>query len=280
MPTMTRKSWLHLGTIPPTHLVAARIDLHWAVQLPAAVGIARATPSADYAQHALTWDGAHHALVSALVPGRRPYRAGLRLSERALLLLNGKGSLVDALPLPGLTLREALAWLERASANYTGEDAPPLARPEHELPDHAVAEGAPFGALAAAHAEELARWFANLSELFSELVRGRPASPVRVWSHHFDLDSVLDLGRGRKLGLGFSPGDDSYAEPYLYVLPEPAPADGALPPLPAPMEWVTDGWTGAVLRGSALARLPADAQAELAERFYRSSEDVLSSSPE
>jgi hypothetical protein len=280
MPTMTEKSWLRLGAIPPTDLAATRLELHWASQLPAAVGIARATPSDDFAHHALTWDAAHHALVSAPVPGRRPYRAGLRLSEQALLLLNGKNSLFDTLPLAGVTLREGLAWLERASALYTGEDAPALARPEHELPDHPVARGAPFGALDAARAGEIARWFESLSAVLRELVRERPASPVRVWSHHFDLDSVLDLGRGRTLGLGFSPGDDSYAEPYLYVLPNPAPDERALVPLPAPMEWVTEGWVGAVLRGSALAPLSADAQAELVERFYRSSVDLLSSSPE
>lgn len=277
---MTRKGWLRLGTIPPTELVSARLELHWAAQLPAAAGIARATPTPDYAQHALVWDAPRGALASALVPGPRPYRVGLRLADETLLLLGDKGTAIESLPLAGRTLREGLEWCTQASQRYTGASAAPLALPGHELPDHPVAGGARFGTLDLAHAAEISRWFANLAAVLPELARGRKASPTRVWSHHFDLDTVLDRGGERTLGFGFSPGDDSFAEPYLYVLPNPEPEASALRTLPAPMEWVTDGWVGAVLRGSGVAALASDAQAELVERFYRFSEESLASSPE
>jgi hypothetical protein len=279
MPRTMTKGWLRLGTIRPTELGTVRLELHAALQIPAALGIARATPAPDFAQHALTWDPAHHALVSALVPGRRPYRAGLRLAEPTLLLLNAKDSLVEALPLAGRTFAEGLAWLGEASERYTGDAAAPLARPAHELPDHALYRGERFGA-DPAHTLELAHWFGNLSRALGSVVAGRKASPVRVWSHHFDLDTVLDLGDERTLGLGFSPGDEGVPEPYLYALPTPYPEAKALPPLAPPFEWITDGWIGAVLHGSALATVALERQAAEVERFYRTAEEALLGLPD
>jgi hypothetical protein len=60
--------------------------------------------------------------------------------------------------------------------------------------------------------------------------------------------------------LGFSPGDDTLPEPYLYILAWPFPADpAALPDPPRPGHWQRDGWNGLALPGSALMA-PADAQ--------------------
>jgi hypothetical protein len=93
---------------------------------------------------------------------------------------------------------------------------------------------------------------------------------VRVWSHHFDLDTVIVLGGEATIGLGLSPGDEFYAEPYLYVLPSSWPEGKEAPGLGAPAEWRTENWTGAVLRGSEIVKLAAGAQSAVAERFFRS----------
>lgn len=58
----------------------------------------------------------------------------------------------------------------------------------------------------------------------------------------------------RSVGVGLSPGDSGYPEPYVYVTPWPYPT-GELPALPWG-HWHTEGWTGAVLRGSALVQEP------------------------
>ena len=273
----TRTGWQRLGTISPTALVAARLELHYAAQIPAALGIARARPTADFAQHALTWDAAQRALVSAPTQGRAPHRAGLRLADRTLLVLDGNGGESARLALDGRTLHEALDWLAETSARVSGERLQPLALPEHELPAHPLASGARFGTSPRAELAEIAHWYGNLAEVLAAQRQGSDASPVRVWSHHFDLDSVLQLGGERTLGLGFSPGDDSYAEPYCYVLPTPYPDEHALPTAVVPAEWVTDGWIGAVLRGSKLTSVAASAQAETVARFYRSAIEVLRS---
>ncbi len=296
--TMTRPDWLPLGAVPPEQLAAARLELHWALQLPAALGIARAASAPDFGQHALVFEPRLRALVGARVEHPRPYRAALRLDEPTLLLLTGQnaqpeevtGALSEraehALRLEGHTLAQGFEWLRATSARYTGVEGPPLGLPEHELPDHPLAHGARFGQAAPAHRHELARWFANLAGLLGAQRAGRAASPLRVWSHHFDLDTVLDLGPGsepgtrRTLGLGFSPGDDSFAEPCLYALPTPAPDAHALGALAAPFEWIREGWIGAVLRGSRLVERAGPAQSELAAHFLRAAEERLASTAE
>ena len=57
----------------------------------------------------------------------------------------------------------------------------------------------------------------------------------------------------RTVGVGLSPGDEFVAEPYWYVNHGPETERAELPPLAAG-EWFREGWTGAVLRGSALMR--------------------------
>jgi hypothetical protein len=81
---------------------------------------------------------------------------------------------------------------------------------------------------------------------------------VRGWPHHFDLaalhvlDPEKDPEEARSVGAGLSPGDESYAEPYFYVSPWPAPEPAALPALPGGAHWHTDGFTSAVLSSSAI----------------------------
>lgn len=42
---------------------------------------------------------------------------------------------------------------------------------------------------------------------------------VQLWPEHFDVGTVVTLANGRKVNLGFSPGDAFSAEPYAYLGP-------------------------------------------------------------
>jgi hypothetical protein len=119
-----------------------------------------------------------------------------------------------------------------------------------------VATGAPSrrrSERAAGNAPEIARWLQDLELVLAARRDGRAASPVRVWSHHFDMDTVLDLGEGRTLALGFSPATRASRSPTSTSCRRRTRTKGALPRIEAPFEIVTDGWIGAVLRGSVLA---------------------------
>ena len=57
------------------------------------------------------------------------------------------------------------------------------------------------------------------------------------WPHHFDIATLVKLEDGqpanaRSIGVGVSPGDEYYAQPYVYVSPWPRFDAGKLPDLP------------------------------------------------
>src|SRR5207248_1959573 len=113
------------------------------------------------------------------------------------------------------------------------------------MPDHAIALGARYSLEEMSEPMQvLSAWYANADGMLGRL-RGRlqarklKAPAVRCWPHHFDLDSLVGLGRGRTTGLGFSPGDEYCGEPYFYVTMYPEPSIPGLPLLPAIGHWHT-----------------------------------------
>ena len=113
-------------------------------------------------------------------------------------------------------------------------------------------------------------------------------SPVQLWPHHFDLafewfgTLMVVTGEGgeatqnpAQLNLGFSPGDDSYAEPYFYSNPWPFESDRlADKPLPQGARWFTEAWQGTMLP---YAELVGDSQAEERLKGYAKAVYAVSS---
>jgi hypothetical protein len=221
--------WTKLGTVEPKTLAPSRVVLHWAAQLPSAVGATLGPPKEDSSHTALTWNSG--TLVCQ--------DAALRLADLTLLARGAE------MPLGDKTLADALAWLGEKFGKK-------MERPVHELPEHPIGKGAAFPGAARAAYGELAHWFANAS-LVLEAVRAsrKGASPVRCWPHHFDIATLITIDDKRSIGVGLSPGDATYAEPYLYVAPWPYPERSTLPAL-ANASWHIAGWTGAVLSAASI----------------------------
>jgi hypothetical protein len=248
---------------------AARLAAHWAAQVVAAAGWTLADHEADDSNGSLEWSEAEGALLGVVVVrGEKRARAGLRLRDLTLLALPDDSGARDELALPGTTLEAGLAWLAGALARILAAPVPRLVRPQHELPAHSAADGKPFGPPDHAALAELGRWFAFANDRLRDVVASTPAaSPVRCWPHHFDIATLIRLdGTGapqetaRTIGVGMSPGDGSYAEPYWYVTPWPYPKSGAPAALPAG-HWHITGWFGAVLTAAELGIAIGDAGA-------------------
>jgi hypothetical protein len=197
-----------------------------------------------------------------------------------LVVLDADGATTEELALSGQTLDDGYAWIarvmERAAEGRT--DPGMLQRPGGDFPQHAVASGAPFTGGDPEARGELALWYDNALLVLSEVAQLESgASEVRTWPHHFDMATLITLQSAespeamRSVGVGLSPGDSSYAEPYLYVTPWPYPEDATLSPLSGRGLWHTKGWTGAVLTGTRLVE-GADAltQVERARSFLAS----------
>jgi hypothetical protein len=269
--------WVRLGAVAPSELEAARLELHWAVQAVGMVGKQLLEPAPDHSHGSLEWLDEVAALAGQPLPDGS--RVALRPASQELLVLKGVDEVSDRLELRSHTFEAAAAWVHdrllKRSEVVREADWAPLA--PAGLPDAPVGHGAPFSRATSAH-EELARWFGNMNgalRLFAD--REPEASQVRGWPHHFDLATLISLDaeaqpeEARSVSLGLSPGDGSIAEPYLYVLPWPAPDPGTLPPLEGGGSWVTEGWVGAALAGSDLvASGDAAEQAAAAMAFFES----------
>ena len=110
----------------------------------------------------------------------------------------------------------------------------------------------------------LADWYAFganvLLELRAVAAEGDEPSLIELWPEHFDI--AVELGSqavGSRATYGFSPGDDSHDEPYVYVTPWIPPVAGEL--------WQACGFTGAELRYDSLRR--AEDQRAAALEFLR-----------
>jgi hypothetical protein len=271
-------AWESLGRVAPETLVGPRQQLHVAVQAVAAIGATYVEAASDYSHISAEWLAARALLVGAPTSTQRSIRLALDPAGLALELQDGKHTTLGRLDLHGHTMADAYTWLTALLAEHLGADERELERPDPPVPPSAPGLGVtPFALEPSKAFEELARWYADADLLLSALRESETAAtPVRCWPHHFDiaflihLDFDLPAETRRSIGVGMTPGDESYREPYWYVAPWPHPDNPTLPALEGGGVWHTSGWTGAVLLGSDLAKGSAEAQRQQVEDFARS----------
>lgn len=270
--TDTVTAWRRVGAVAPPSLVDARLQLHHALQIIVSAPISYLVPRPDDSHTNLEWLPDHEALGTNWLTGPSRLRFALHPARLALLAIDEGSQALSRYTLGGHTVDEGVAWL-RATLAGTGYNGSKLTTMKHyEIPAHSVAAGRPFSHEPREAFAELARYYANAHELTSRLAAERPgASLPRCWPHHFDLATLITLpatGRGtRTVGVGLSPGDEYYAEPYFYVGPYPHPSADRLKPLGSLGGWHTEGWVGAVLRASELVQLPGDQQKQVTLAF-------------
>jgi hypothetical protein len=249
--------WEQVGAIEPGRLMEGRSELHHAAQLVAAVGASLLDPRSDDSHPNLGWQADGRAFIGHTVPAAPAFAAALRPADLMLQLQDETGAARAELGLVGRSIEDALAWLREETRRLgVAASAGPIALPAYDLPPHPVAKGGRFGDAQAPARAELARWFAGGHRLLAaRVVRDPTASSVRIWPHHFDIATLITLerdasgGAARTVGIGFSPGDETYPEPYWYVSPWPYPAEATLPSLGSAGHWHVAGYTAAVLLG-------------------------------
>ena len=281
-PGKPERAWKQLHHPAATEPSSALAELHWAAQLPARVGATLLAPEADFGHLSLTWNESAASLVTGLVTAQAPeraFRAALRPADAELLLLDLRDGVWESYPLAAHTLQEADRWLTERVAERRGETTA-LVAPPHEMPAHPIAEGARFGFEEAPPRRALSDWYSNIDHLLHGVRREeRRAGPVRVWPHHFDIATLITLDpdrpaeEARSLGLGWSPGDSNYAQPYLYATPWPYPDANKLPEAPAGARWHSEGWVGCVLLASDLVQ--SEDQEQCATSFFSSARATL-----
>lgn len=216
----------------------ALLELHHGLQAAAGVGRTLLPPKADDSHTSFSWSQKHGALVQDCVDGK--FRAGLRMRDLALLLIDANDQVIAEYCLRGKMLDDGFRFYEERVGQM-------IARPPESLPAHPVANGANFSAMD--------EFLCAIGELYGEAAtilehlraKHPTASPVRAWPHHFDIATLISLPEGHSIGVGFLGGDANIPEPYWYVYVSPPPQK-ALPALSVG-RWYNGAWTGAVLTG-------------------------------
>ncbi|MGF1460705.1 MAG: hypothetical protein ACFBSG_16970 [Leptolyngbyaceae cyanobacterium] len=235
-------------------LIETRIQLHYAIQGIAATGNVLAVPESDGSHLTCYWQPDLQAFVGRRLSGSQPTAVGLAPAPLEALILNEHQQAIATLPLPGKTLDEMLHWhCHELTQRGFDTDALTLLNYPPDFPDHPLAHGASFTGTRPDLRQTLAAFFAHSRLLLEGVVTAQAgASPVHIWPHHFDMATLIPLsGSGenaRTIGVGLSPGDNTYGQPNWYVTPWPYPPSDALSPLSVG-HWHTEGWTGAILTG-------------------------------
>ena len=251
-------------TLERTFSTDTRLQAHWAVQVPAAIGDQRIPQRPDWSHSALEWLPDRRLLATE--PTENRIRGALSLDDLSVLLLDPNGQESGRFSLRHQNLEDGFAWLGQQIGGT-------LTFSQLVIPEHPVrTEARPLDPKGS-ELSRLADWFANAHSI-CETVRAEDtrASATKIWPHHFDMATLVNLDanvqgeEARSIGLGFSPGDSHYDEPYFYVMPWPYPDKTRLVPVDALGHWHTEGWTGGALL---VSQLPPAAQEAKVLKFVR-----------
>ncbi|MDJ0597003.1 MAG: hypothetical protein QNJ72_44765, partial [Pleurocapsa sp. MO_226.B13] len=223
-------SWKKLGNINPQSLTATRLQLHYAIQFMAAVGNFLTEPQPDFSHASLTWNSELNVFVSGIVATENPFQVALEPVNLTSLILDINGNKLAEFSLSQKTMNEGMNWLKQTIAPLTADITKLtfVSYPD-DFPHHPLANSATFEDISEAQRQELTAYFANSNLVLPAVAASiEGASPVRIWPHHFDIATLISLSYIQKeevvsIGVGMSPGDSSYDEPYWYITPWPYP---------------------------------------------------------
>ena len=245
----------NLQACAPSSLVEARTIAHQAVQLLTSAARANLEPVEDDSHSSLMWDAPAKRFLSQPMPlNDAAMLIGLSLSPLRLDVVQGDETCAK-LDMDGQTTAGTFQWLDRHLREAGLNPASNVTLP-YELPEAVAKTDRFLPKTVSVQLSTLAAWFDLANTLFARFANDcadlKPGpSPVRCWPHHFDIGTYVQLEAGsaedaRGIGLGMSPGDESYGQPYFYVNPWPHLDPADLPDPPSPGHWHTEGYVGAV----------------------------------
>ncbi len=267
-------NWIELKNFSKESLSEARKQLHQAVQLPAIAGrcLNPKDPGDNFA--ALTWDINNNLLTSQQFE-ESEFRTALDMSAFKLVIINEKNEPTNFLNLNSKTYNEVFNWLSE-SLKQLGFDANKLSKClPYQIPEYPTATGAPFKYNSPEAFNKLENYFVNAAFILEKISKGKKdISEIRCWPHHFDIAALItvesnpDSEKSKSIGVGLSPGDESYSEPYFYISPWPYPDNKDNLPKLNYGSWHNQGWFGGVLTATEIIKKKDKfEQLKIAENF-------------
>ena len=246
-------SWNHLYPLDLSELATVREQLHQAVQSVAAVGRHFLEASKEDENAALLWIPNPKRLAGKwIATPKGKFRASISFAERRIFLIDEQIRVIDSFGIHGNTFNQLMVWFEE----HIGKLGLPVenfnVNLPYELPNYATQKKQAFALPDTGLSDAFTHFYAN-SRVILEQLRGSfsGVGETTVWPHHFDQAisvRLKDSGNPETssyLGIGMSPGDDHYPQPYFYVNSWPYAEEERLQPLNFG-KWHGDDWIGAV----------------------------------
>ncbi len=231
-----------------------RLQAHQAVQLIAAAGVAYIRPKEDDSHTNMQWLPGIKAWGSGKARAGELFRIALDMTELTFYITDESAERITArFALHGKSFEESIEWFLDNIESMGGDRTVFNKKLHFDIPENPYTAGKLFDTRDKSSFRALNSHFLCALETLKEAAKGR-AGGMRIWPHHFDLGTLIDLNKGRMISMGLSPGDNAYNEPYYYVSPWPYP-DASIPlddnKLAADGFWHTRGFTAAVLTAGA-----------------------------
>ncbi|MEM6819071.1 MAG: hypothetical protein AAF578_09770 [Pseudomonadota bacterium] len=240
-----------LFDINPKQIAESRVLVHLACQPLSRAARANRVAESDDSHSSFGWHAGYNALVTLPLGQAQRFQLGFGFSDVSVLWFE-EDRIVDRLHVGDSDELGLNAWVDQHLVR-----AGLVSIAEAQMP-YTLEATPEFATLADMDREVriLGDWFGVAHEVIVEIVQAfeeiavRPPS-IRCWPHHFDLAVLLQLDEGdaevaRSVGVGLSPGDEHYDQPYFYCSPWPVSEATALPELPPPLRWHTQGFTSAI----------------------------------
>ena len=231
-------------------LKEARIQLHYALQVPASASVF-IQPVEDYSHTSFQFSPGNRWLVGNILQNSNGAVA-IKPSNLEVMILE-KNDVMARFSLKNNKLSDGFSWLQKTLTEY-GIDGKSLELPTYpDFPESGLKNDECFKGNCSEELNLLEELYARAESILTPLAESNPnASTLRVWPHHFDMASLISFSgehhlEGSSIGMGFSPGDTSYHEPYFYVTSWPYPGKEKLSSLSPEASWHTEGWVGAIL---------------------------------
>ena len=255
------ENWKNLGNLDPVSLVNSRHQLHQAVQLVAAVGRNYHLPEKGDPFGTVKWLPDINGLAGwAVDTSSGKIKCALNFDNFTLQFL------VDGIPEQSISLdgkldqtilQEMQNALDSLGLNGSKLDF----NNPYKIPEYKIGQSQGY-ASNRKEFKEFSKYFVNANAVLQALAANfEGASDVECWPHHFDIATLIKLSdtadpeTSSSIGVGLSPGDESYQEPYFYISPWPYPGLNIkrLPKLSVG-HWHTEGFVAAVLTGTTLVQ--------------------------
>jgi hypothetical protein len=240
----------------PNNLGQARAAAHQALQLVTKAARANLEALPDDSHSNVGWDRKNKRFISwPLGSTDGDVFVALTLTPLRVELFREETA-IGGLRLEGHSVDEAGGWLD---SQLIQNGLKPMSGVEisYQLPPDVASISRFESKLIEEQMLSLSAWFDLASDVLTEFttdIASQNPGEVRCWPHHFDIATYVQLEDGnfetaKGIGVGMSPGDENYDQPYFYVNPWPHMDPAILPQAPLPGHWHKQDFVGAIATG-------------------------------